>query len=191
MECVFYCEKNLWLRQRLVTANTQYLLLLLKNAKLSIMFALEFSFPFSLKRTEMLTHDAAKHFLCRSTFLIYFSKFTALSVAKSSLSPSLHQWMIALWITHFFLTPVPVKLLQSCPALSDPMDHSAPGSSLHGIHQARVLEWIAISFSRGSPRPRDRTWISRIPGRHSNLWATREALTPKDTRKRIIKKPQS
>lgn len=57
MECVFYCEKNLWLRQRLVTANTQYLLLLLKNAKLSIMFALEFSFPFSLKRTEMLTHE--------------------------------------------------------------------------------------------------------------------------------------
>lgn len=45
------------MRQRLVTANTQYLLLLLKNAKLSIMFALEFSFPFSLKRTEILTHE--------------------------------------------------------------------------------------------------------------------------------------
>ena len=49
---------------------------------------------------------------------------------------------------------------------------SLPGSSLHGILQARVL---AISFSRGSSQPRDQTWVSRIPGRRFNLWATREA----------------
>ena len=52
---------------------------------------------------------------------------------------------------------------------------SPPGSSLHGILQARVLERVAISFSRGSSRPRDRTRVSWIPGRHFNLWATREA----------------
>ena len=46
---------------------------------------------------------------------------------------------------------------QSCPTLCDPMDCSLPGSSLHGILQARVLEWVAISFSRGSSQPRDRT----------------------------------
>ena len=57
------------------------------------------------------------------------------------------------------------------------MDCSLPGSSLHGILQARVLEWVAISFCRGSSRPRDRTQISRIPGRCFNLWATRAALT--------------
>jgi len=57
-----------------------------------------------------------------------------------------------------------------------PMDCSLPGSSLHGILQARVLEWVAISFSRGFSRPRDRTRVSRIPGRRFNLWATREAL---------------
>ena len=52
------------------------------------------------------------------------------------------------------------------------MDCSLPGSSLHGILQARVLEWVAISFSRGSSRPRDQTWVSCILGRRFNLWAT-------------------
>ena len=54
------------------------------------------------------------------------------------------------------------------------MDYSLPSSSLHGILQGRVLECIAISFSRGSSQPRDRTPVSCIPGRHFNLWATRE-----------------
>ena len=44
---------------------------------------------------------------------------------------------------------------QLCPALCDPMDCSLPGSSVYGIFQARVLEWVAISFSRGSSRPGD------------------------------------
>ena len=51
-----------------------------------------------------------------------------------------------------------------CPTLCDPMDCSLPGS-IHGIFQARILEWVAITFSRGSSRPRDRTWVSRIAGR--------------------------
>ena len=51
---------------------------------------------------------------------------------------------------------------QSCPTLCDPMDCSPSGSSVHGILQARVLEWVAISFSRGSFRQRDWTRISRI-----------------------------
>ena len=55
------------------------------------------------------------------------------------------------------------------------MDHSPPGSSVHGILQARILEWVAISFSWGSSWPRDRTQVSRISGRCFNLWATREA----------------
>ena len=68
------------------------------------------------------------------------------------------------------------EVAQSCPTLCDPMDCSLPGFSVHGILQARILEWITISFSRGSPRPRDRTQISHIGGRCFNLWATREAL---------------
>ena len=57
-----------------------------------------------------------------------------------------------------------------------PMDYSLLGSSLHGIFQARVLEWIAISFSRASSRPRNRTPVSHIAGRRFTIWATREAF---------------
>ena len=56
-------------------------------------------------------------------------------------------------------------IAQSCPTLCDPVDCSLPGSSVHGILQARILEWVAISFSRGSSRPRDQTQMSRIAGR--------------------------
>ena len=69
------------------------------------------------------------------------------------------------------------EVAQSCPTLCDPMDCRLPGSSLHGTLQARVVEWGAISFSRGSSQPRDRTWVSHIPGRRFNLWATKEAMT--------------
>ena len=53
------------------------------------------------------------------------------------------------------------------------VDYQAPSSV--GFFQARVLEWIAISFSRGSSRPRNQTWVSCIPGRRFTVWATREA----------------
>ena len=68
------------------------------------------------------------------------------------------------------------EVAQSCLTLCDPMDCSLPGSSVHGILQARILEWVAISFSRGSSRTRDRTQVSLSAGRHFTLWATREAL---------------
>ena len=55
------------------------------------------------------------------------------------------------------------------------MGCSLPGSSVHGIFQARVLERVAISFSRGSSQPRDRTWVSHIAGRPFTIWATRQA----------------
>ena len=70
------------------------------------------------------------------------------------------------------------EVAQSCPTLCDPMDCSLPGSSIHGILQARILEWVAISFSRGSSQPRDQTRVSLIAGRRFNLWATREAPSP-------------
>ena len=63
---------------------------------------------------------------------------------------------------------------QSCPTLCDPMDCSLPHSSIHGIFQARTLEWVAIYFSRGSSQPRDRTLVSSIVGRCFTIWATTE-----------------
>ena len=60
------------------------------------------------------------------------------------------------------------EVAQLCPTLR-PVDCSPPSSSVHGILQARILEWVAISFSRGSSQPRDRTQVSCIGGRHFNL----------------------
>ena len=67
------------------------------------------------------------------------------------------------------------EVVQSYPTLCDPMDCSLPGSSVHGIFQARVLEWVAISFSRGSAQPRVQTQVSHTTGRRFTIWATREA----------------
>ena len=67
------------------------------------------------------------------------------------------------------------EFAQSCPTLCNPMDCSLSGSSVHGIFQARVLEWIAIFFSRGSPWPRNRTRVSCIAGRRFTVGAIREA----------------
>ena len=55
------------------------------------------------------------------------------------------------------------------------MDCSPPGSSVHGIFQAKILEWFAISFSRGSSRPRDQTWVSCTAGSFFMDWTNREA----------------
>ena len=71
-----------------------------------------------------------------------------------------------------WINPIEVlwsEVAQSCPTLCP------PGSSIHGIFQARVLEWVATSFSRGSSWPRDWTQVSRIAGRRFTIWATREA----------------
>ena len=58
------------------------------------------------------------------------------------------------------------EVARLCPTLCDPMDCSLPGFSIHGILQARILEWVTISFSRGSSQPRDQTRVSSIGGRH-------------------------
>ena len=63
---------------------------------------------------------------------------------------------------------------KSCPTLCDPMDYSLPGSSIHGILQARILEWVAISFSRGYSQPRNWTRVSCIAGRFFTNWAMRD-----------------
>ena len=57
---------------------------------------------------------------------------------------------------------VKVLVAQACPTLCDPMDCRPPGSSVYGILQARILEWVAIPFSRGSSQPRDRTQVSAL-----------------------------
>ena len=58
--------------------------------------------------------------------------------------------------------------------LCDSMDSSPPGSSVHGILQARILEWVAMPSSRGSSQPRDWTQVSHIAGGFFTIWVTRE-----------------
>ena len=89
----------------------------------------------------------------------------------------LKRWRIRCWVRGCCVTPprpagsqtllsyCRCLLPKSCPILWDPQDCSPPGSSVHGISQARILEWVAISFSRGSSRPRDTAHISCLAGR--------------------------
>ena len=69
------------------------------------------------------------------------------------------------------------EVAQSCRPLCDPMGCSPPSSSIHRIFQARIVQWVAIAFSRGSSWPRDRTQVSSTAGRRFTVWATREAWT--------------
>ena len=69
---------------------------------------------------------------------------------------------------------VKTLVAQSCPTLCDPMDSSPPGSSVHRILQARILEWVAISFSRGSSWPKDQTQVSYSGRQILYRWVTWE-----------------
>ena len=97
-------------------------------------------------------------------------------------NPSL-LWLLSWQVGSLPLAPPGKPLLYStgwvsewsCSVVSDSWCCSLPGSSVHGIFQARILEWVAISFSIGSSRPRDRTQVSRIAGRLFTIWATRES----------------
>ena len=76
-----------------------------------------------------------------------------------------------LWDNKYVFFSSLEKVAQSCLTLCNPMDYT-----VHGILQARILEWVAFPFSRGSSQPRDQTQVSSIAGRFFTSWATREAL---------------
>ena len=69
---------------------------------------------------------------------------------------------------------VSAKLLSRVSLFATLQNYSPPGSSVHGISQASILEWVAIPLSRGSSQPRDRAWVSHIVGRLFTIWVTRE-----------------
>ena len=97
------------------------------------------------------------------------SKWLKIPNQPLHLYPLLHLY-IYLWVC--------AKLLQSCPTLCNPVDCSPPGSFVHRILQARILDWVAIPSFRGSSQPRDRvqvSYVSCIAGRFFIRWAIREA----------------
>ena len=75
-----------------------------------------------------------------------------------------------------------MKVIQSCPTLCDPIDYT-----VHGILQARILEWVAVPFSRGSSQPRDWTQVSSIASRFLTSWATRKAAEPQGIHPEVLK----
>ena len=110
-------------------------------------------------------------------FVVYLDTCLLIFIEDFSLLSLLWIFKVTCYMVFFFFGICCLKseVSQSCPTLCDPMDCSLSGFSVHGIFQARVPEWFAFSFSRGSSRPRDRTQVSRIAGRHFTLWAIREA----------------
>ena len=90
------------------------------------------------------------------------------------LSPD-HQMTFWLIVGHFQMKWSEVKSLSRVRLLWDPVDCSPPGSSVHGILQGRTLEWVDITFSRGSSRPRDQTRVSCVAGRFFTVWATEKS----------------
>ena len=92
-----------------------------------------------------------------------------------------HPLLASIRTQTYYPTQPKVKSLSHV-RLCNPMDCSLPGSTVYGIFQARILEWVAISFSRRSSWPRDWTWVSHsvgIVGRRFTIWATREVTQPK------------
>ena len=69
-----------------------------------------------------------------------------------------------------------VLVSQLCLTLCDPMDYSSSDSSVHGILQSRILDWVAIPFSSKTSQPKDQSQISCITGRFFTIWAAREAI---------------
>ena len=103
---------------------------------------------------------ALKFHMCQQSFISMGVHFTARAVLHGK---------------HKCLTGVCACVLSHV-RICDPMDCSPPGSSVHVILQARILEWVAIPCLRESSPPRDQTQVSCIAGRFYTVWATREDL---------------
>ena len=103
--------------------------------------------------------------------------FTTVKTRKQPKCTLTDEWIDKMWcVCMHMCNASESEVTQSCLTLCDPMGCSLPGSSVHGIFQAIVLEWIAIFFSRGSSQPRGRTWVSRIVDRCFTAWAPREVI---------------
>ena len=108
-------------------------------------------------------------FAANSLFLLLYDTKT-LNICGDS-------YVLVLLISFVTLRKVKALVPHPCLILCDSMDCSPPGSYVHGILQASILEWVAISFSRGSSWPRYWTQVSRMAGGYFTVWATREAPT--------------
>ena len=104
--------------------------------------------------------------------IVWKNKFSGLAINSATSPAVLPSWDTAVLFLLYWLC---LKSLQSYLTLGDLMDGSPPGSSVQGILQTRITEWVAMPSTRGSSPPRFQTWVSCIAGRFFTIWATREA----------------
>ena len=88
------------------------------------------------------------------------------------------KWCLLYWKLYQINASEQVLVAQLCPTLCDPVECSLPSYSVHGILQARILEWISIPFSRVSSRHRNWTQVSHTTGRFFTAWATGKGIFP-------------
>ena len=146
--------------------------------------------PLSLTTPSQSLHSFLYSFMCsfnkhllRTYYLLSPMLGTRQSTEQSPAPRSLYSGQLSFIDSPLLLN---LQMLAMCvcinwSGMSDslwPLDYSLPpGSSVHGISQARVLEWVAVAFSRGSSQPRDRTRVSCIVGRFFTIWTTRDLLS--------------
>ena len=116
--------------------------------------------------------------------IIFLNKISFIHVISEHILASLYRRLKNSTLTLFFNCPCPFHFWilssesESLPVVSDSLWprglYNLPGSSVHGILQARIVEWVAVSFSRGSSQPRDWTQVSCIAGGFFTIWATRK-----------------
>ena len=112
----------------------------------------------------MKLSDTELFFFLEGGFLITISiSLLGIGLSRLSISSKFSLWMLyeenTLSVSFRSFKSLCVLVAQSCQTLCDLMDCSLPGTSVRGIFQARVLEWVGISFSRRSSSPTDRTWL--------------------------------
>ena len=116
------------------------------------------------------------------TQCIFYSNYCLTCFSSMKLISKLFSFLLLILYTHSYgllsvtanLHPFKTAVLsfQSCPTLCDPLSYSLPDSSVHGILQARTLEWVALPSSRGSSWPRDWTHVSLSPELANSLFST-------------------
>ena len=125
--------------------------LFVKNKKSSLNWCFEISLPLAFKREPAASAVSQNIGVCKRTEAGPFLK-RLISASISAVPFSIF----------FILRCMRTKMLQSCPALCNPVDCSPPGSSVHGILQVRIQYWVAVPSSGGSSQPRDQTRVFYI-----------------------------
>ena len=115
--------------------------------------------------------EPENHILCLKAMCISFCVWIACTCSLSVFGCFFFCWVVDPLKNLFLKWTVKAKVAQSCPTLCDPIDYT-----VHGILQARILEWVVVPFSRGSSQPGDQTQAPCTAGGFFTSWATRKAL---------------